>query len=80
MTPFSDLDVTASATGAIDTRVEGYFSSSPFSVERRITLKAFFSALRKLSVKAVLGLQKEVCSLFFHVRRIDYLTYFGLQT
>ena len=56
MTPFSDLDVTASATGAIDTRVEGYFSSSPFSVERRITLKAFFSALRKLSVKAVLGL------------------------
>ena len=59
MTPFSDLDVTASATGAIDTRVEGYFSSSPFSVERRITLKAFFSALRKLSVKAVLGLRSK---------------------
>lgn len=72
MTPFSNLDVTASATGAIDTRYEGYSSSkpSPFSVERRTTLDAFFSALRKLSVKAVLGLQserKEVCSLFFHV-------------
>lgn len=66
MTPFSNLDVTASATGAIDTRYEGYSSSkpSPFSVERRTTLDAFFS------VKAVLGLQserKEVCSLFFHV-------------
>lgn len=58
--------------------VEGSFSSSPFSVERRRTLKAFFSALRKLSVKAVLGLQKEVCSLLEW--RIDYLTYFGLQT
>lgn len=34
MTPFSDLDVTASATGAIDTRVEGYFSSSPFFLLR----------------------------------------------